>query len=357
MSRLIINLQGSLANPNLALEAARRGDLGSLPSGPTGRIDARALADARAAGVAATCVTVGHVVGPGDPLAQTHSELRAWQQLFEQPAPGCASIRTVADLEGCAATGTPGVVLGFQNLEMLGSDVASVATFAELGVRVMQLTYNGPNRVGCGCLSPQDSGLTPFGRHVVEAMNDGGVLVDLSHAGPATLRDAMAASRKPVAVSHTGCRSLVDNPRNVWDGDLRRLADRGGVVGLFAMPFLRSSGQPMLDDYVRHIEHAIQVAGIDHVALGTDGTVTAVDDLATYLHYLGEAVASRQAAGVAAPGEDGAVALFLPDMQGPSQFEILAHALTRRGHSAAAVDKLLGHNWLRLLADVWKATA
>jgi membrane dipeptidase len=219
------------------------------------------------------------------------------------------------------------------------------------------LTYNGPNQVGHGCLSLKDSGLTPFGRQVVEAMNANGVLVDLSHAGPATLRDAIAASRKPIAVSHTGCRSLVDNPRNVWDEDLRRVADRGGVVGIYAMPFLRSSGQPMLDDYVRHIEHAIQVAGIDHVALGTDGTVTAVDDLATYLHYLGEAVASRQAAGVAAPGEDGAVALFLPDLQGPSQFEVLAHALARRGHSATAVDKLLGHNWLRLLADVWKATA
>ena len=353
MSRLVINLQGSLSNPNVALEAAKRRDLASIPPGATGRIDSRAAEDALASGVSATCVTVGHVVGQGDPVARTYQELRDWQELLTRRSSYFSLVRSVTDIEQAATTGKSGVILGFQNTEMLAGDSSAVKAFARLGVRVMQLTYNTPNAVGFGCLSPEDHGLTAFGKQAVEAMNEGGVLVDLSHAGPRTLRTAIEVSSKPIAVSHTACRSLVNNPRNVYDEDLRILAEHGGVVGIYAMPFLRESGQPSAEDYVRHIEHALNAVGADHVGIGTDGTVTPVDDLATYLHYLGEAIQSRKDAGVSAPGEDEAVALFLPDMTGPTQFEVLTDRLIQRGHAASTIDKLLGLNWQRLMNDVW----
>jgi membrane dipeptidase len=235
---------------------------------------------------------------------------------------------------------------------MLAGDSTAVTAFAQLGVRVMQLTYNGADALGFGCLSQEDNGLTAFGKQAVGAMNECGILVDLSHAGARTLRKAIEVSSKPVAVSHTACRSLVESPRNVYDEDLRLLADRGGVVGIFAMPF-RQSGQPVAEDYIRHLEHAVNVVGVDHAGLSTDGTLTQVDDLATYLHYLGEAIQSRKAAGVSAPGEDEAVALFLPDLTGPTQFELLTDRLIKRGHAASAIDKILGLNWQRLLKDVW----
>jgi len=353
MPRVLINLQGSLANPNVALEAAKRGDLASIPPGPTGRIDARAARDAQTSGVCATCVTVGHVMGPGDPVALTHQELRHWQEFLNAQSSNFSLIRSTKDIEQSAADGKTGVIFGFQNTEMLAHDSSAVSAFAQLGVRVMQLTYNTPNAVGYGCLSPEDLGLTAFGKQAVEAMNESGVLVDLSHAGPITLRTAIEVSSKPIAVSHAACRSLVNNPRNVYDADLRLLAEHGGVVGIFAMPFLRESGQPNMEDYVRHIEHALNVVGADHVGIGTDGTITQVDDLPTYLHYLGEAIQSRRAAGVSAPGEDEAVVLFLPDMTGPTQFEVLAAHLAQRGHAASTIDKLLGLNWQRLANDVW----
>ena len=176
-------------------------------------------------------------------------------------------------------------------------------------------------------------------------MNASGVLVDLSHSGPSTLRTAIKASSRPIAGSHTACRSLVNNPRNVFAEDPRLLADHGGVVGIYAMRFLRESGQPTLNDYVRHINHALNVASVDHVGIGTDGTITPVDDIATYLHYLGEAIESRKAAGVSAPGENQAVALFLADMTGPTQFEILADRLGKQGYAASTVDKVFGLNW------------
>ena len=355
MPRLIINLQGSLANPNMALEAAKRGELDSLPPGPTGRIDARSITDLRASGVSATCITLGHVVGPADAAETTYRDIECWQQFLTLANLDFALIRSSADLAQIAAQGKHGVILGFQNTEMLGCDASSVSEFAKLGVRVMQLTYNSANAVGFGCLSPDDQGLTPFGQQVVEAMNECGVLVDLSHAGASTLRSAINASSGPIAVSHTACRSLVNNPRNVFDEDLRLLAAHGGVVGIYAMPFLRESGQPMLDDYVRHIAHALNVAGEDHVAIGTDGTITEVDDTATYLSYLGEAIQSRKAAGISAPGENEAVTLFLPDMTGPAQFEKLASQLGKRGYPASTIDKVLGLNWLRLANDAWNS--
>jgi membrane dipeptidase len=353
MLRLVVNLQGSLANPNVALEAAKRGDLATLSLGATSRIDDRAAADALAAGLGAMCVTVGHVVGDGDAVSRTWHDLREWQAFLAHRDPVFLQVRSAADLERLAAAGRCGVIFGFQNTEMLAGNPAAVDEFARVGVRVMQLTYNTPNAVGCGCLSPHDQGLSTLGAQVVEAMNESGVLVDASHASPRTLREAIATSARPIAVSHTACRSLVDHPRHVSDDDLRRLADRGGVVGIYAMPFLRASGQPTLDDYVRHIGHALNVAGAEHVGIGTDGTVTAVDDVAAYRQHLREAVQGRRVAGVSAPGEDEAVLLFLPDMAGPGQFDMLARRLEQHGHAASTIDKLLGLNWLRLARDVW----
>lgn len=233
MPQLIINLQGSFSNPNMALEAAKRNELDSLPPGPTGRIDARAIADLRASGVTATCITVGHVVGPADAAETTHRDIECWKQFLKKPNAAFALVLSGADIARIAVEGKHGVILGFQNTEMLGSTISAVGKFADQGVRVMQLTYNRANAVGFGCLSPEDQGLTSFGRQVVEAMNNSGVLLDLSHAGASTLRSAIKTSNQPIAVSHTACRSLVNNPRNVLDEDLRLLADHGGVVGIF----------------------------------------------------------------------------------------------------------------------------
>lgn len=353
MSRLMVNMQASLANPNVALEAAKRGDLKSIPAGATARIDTRALGDLARSGLSAVCVTVGHVAGPGDPVAKTHLELQDWAAFLAAHSEDVQLLASASDLTAARSHGRPGVILGFQNTDMLAGDLSSISGYAQLGVRVMQLTYNGANAVGHGCLSADDVGLSSFGREALRVMSECGVLVDLSHAGAITLRSALEVSAKPLAISHSACRSLVDNPRNVWDEDLRRLADRGGVVGIYAMPFLRAGGQPDAEDWLRHIEHALNVAGTDHVGIGTDGTITPVDDLATYLHYLNEAIEQRRAAGIAAPGEEPGVALFLPDLTGPSQFERLAERLRQRGHAAATVDKVLGGNWARLLGEVW----
>jgi membrane dipeptidase len=349
----VINLQGILSNPNIAIEIAKSGDLSKLPPAGPARVDARALGDAKVSGLNAVCITVGHVVGPQEPYEMTVAEIVVWKDFAESNPQDVQIVRRISDIKNCRNSGHIGIILGFQNTEMFKGDLGNIEHFSDAGVRIVQLTYNLENSVGSGCLATVGKGLTPFGHLVVHELNRCGVLVDLSHANSRTLKDAIATSHKPIAVTHSGCRSLCDNSRNISDEDIRCLSDAGGVLGIYAMPFLKPSGQPHLEDYIQHIEHAISVAGEDHVALGTDGAITAIDDLSTYMHYLEEAASSRRAAGVAAPGEEQARALFLPDMTGPQQFQILASALGKRGHSATRIDKIMGENWLRLLTECW----
>src|SRR5471030_2132972 len=197
-------------------------------------------------------------------------------------------------------SGRLGVILGFQNAAMMGEDAHCVDTFAQRGVRVIQLTYNGANQLGDGAMAPANRGLSPFGREVVQALDHNRVLIDLSHSGERTCLDAAAASLRPVAITHTGCRAVADLPRNKSDRELRMVAERGGFVGIYFMPFLAAGRQPMAADLVAHIEHALQVCGEDHVGLGTDGTVCAIDDMPGYLRALEQEVRERRASGVGA---------------------------------------------------------
>jgi membrane dipeptidase len=178
-------------------------------------------------------------------------------------------------------------------------------------------------------------------------------VLDLSHAGRRTISQGIAASKAPMAITHTGCRALVDVPRNTDDSSLRALADRGGVAGIYFMPFLRSSGQPHAEDLIRHLEHAVDVCGEDHVGLGTDGvtTATVINDATRKLQR--EFVEQRRKAGVAAPGEDPDVFNIVSEYNEPRRFLHLADDLARRGWTAARIDKILGANFARLFTSVW----
>lgn len=353
--RLILNAQGTLSNPNIALAAARAGTLGQLAHGPTARIDQRALTDARRSGLGAINVTLGYVAGPSDPRAVTLSELQDWDAFIGKHPAHLLKVLSAQDIELAVTRERIGVIFGFQNTAMLGDDASNVATFARMGVRTMQLTYNGRNQVADGCMVADDGGLSAFGSDVIGQMNAQRVLIDLSHSSDRTCADALSQSNASVAITHTGCRALSNTPRNASDATLRLLAQNGGVAGIYCMPFLRERGQPRAQDLIRHLEHAINVCGEDHVGLGSDGGTTAIDDLPTYLHYLAEAAAERKQSGTGAAGENDAVTLFLPDLCGPMQFNNLVDLLQARGHTSDRIDKILGRNFLRLMREIWGA--
>jgi membrane dipeptidase len=349
---LIVNALGGLENPNLAL-ARPQGDNPVDLSAPD--VDARAIDDAKLAGLAAVNVTLGYVAGPGEPFEATVRSIGEWDAIVRRYPNDLTKIFRASDILAARDSGRVGVIYGFQNATMMGSDATRADIFADLGVRVIQITYNPANALGDGSAAPENRGLTPFGREVVARLNATRVMVDLSHSGENTCLDAARASTQPISINHTGCRALSDLPRNKTDAELRLVASKGGFVGIFFMPFLRPDGHPHAEDVVAHIEHAIDVCGEDHVGIGTDGDATGIDDLDSYSAHLAKEVADRAKAGIGAKGEKSDTFPFIVDLRGPDQFRKLVGLLEKRGHTSARVEKIMGRNFLRFAQEVWGA--
>ena len=349
----VINALGTLDNPNLMLEADGA-SLSTAYAQRAGAVDERSLREALASGLTAVNITLGHVAGEAEPFEATVRDIACWDAFIREHPSALRKVCTIADVGAAKRDGQVGVIYGFQNTLMLGQDLSRVRMFAQLGVKVIQLTYNGRNAVGDGATVADDQGLSPFGRELVARLQDDGVLMDLSHSSTRTCLDALALAHRPPAITHSGCRAVADHPRNKSDAELRLLADKGGVIGIYWMPYLRLQGQPHAADMLAHLEHAIQVCGEDHVGIGTDGSVTAFDDIADCRRMLQADIDRRKALGIGAPGETADVVLYLPDLCGPDQFRDLAALLARRGHTDARIEKILGSNFKRVMAAAWE---
>lgn len=346
---IVVNALGGLANPNLQIgrEAGAAADTLVLD------VDDRGIADAKASGLTAVNVTLGYVAGPQEPYAYTLKTLDAWDALLAARAADLTLIRKAADIRRAKAEGKVGVIYGFQNAEQIGPHIERVDEFAARGVRIVQLTYNPANSLGDGSMAPENRGLTSVGRQVIERLNAARLMVDLSHSGERTCLEAIAASKAPISINHTGCKAVTDLPRNKTDAELRGVAEKGGFVGVYFMPFLNLSGHASADDVVAHIEHALKVCGEDHVGIGTDGSVAAIDDMEAYKEALRLENAGRVAAGIAAKGERADTYPFVLDLRGPDQFRKLARMLAARGHKPRVIEKVLGLNFVAYAERIW----
>ena len=203
-----------------------------------------------------------------------------------------------------------------------------------------------------GCVESPDGGLSRYGRQVVGAMNRLGLLIDLSHCGDRTTREAILASEAPVAITHANARAVCDSRRNKSDETLRALAERGGVIGATWWSPMNANDlgrRPTVDDFFRHVEHLIDVCGLDHVGSGSDmgeGQDRAVWDAAF-------------ARGGKFPEITGHLAWFsygtrmVEGLDSTTRFGRLTEELVRRGYPEDAIGKLLGGNFLRLFGRVW----
>jgi membrane dipeptidase len=326
------------------------------PAAPEGDgpLSANDLVDVKASGVTALNLTVNSVGnGPGKfektiaGIAYGERQIAAHPQVF-------LKVLTARDLATAKATGRMGLIYGFQDTSALEGELSRLQMFHSLGVRIVQPVYNRRNLMGDGCLEPADGGLSVLGRELIAEINRLNILLDLSHAAPRTISEGIAASKAPMAITHTGCRALVDVPRNTHDRELRALADRGGVVGMYFMPFLRAAGQPHAEDLIRHLEHAVNVCGEDHVGLGTDGGISGINLDASYAEFQRKFFEARQKAGIAAPGEAADVFNLIPEYNEPRRFFTLANDLSDRGWSQRRIEKILGANFARLFGEVWK---
>jgi membrane dipeptidase len=281
----------------------------------------------------------------------TMRNIAAFQRWFIEHDDLLRPVRTVDDIHAAKAEGRVGVVLGFQNLSPIEDRLEFLALFKALGVGVMQLTYNTQNLVGSGCYETHDGGLTDYGRDAVAEMNRVGILVDLSHVGARTAADAVEASERPVVYTHVCPSGMKEHPRNRTDAEMRAVAEKGGMVGVTLFPaFLAAGNDATIDDYVDTIEYVLNVVGEDHVGVGTDFIDGHGRDYLTWLNHdkgdgrpIGDPDVIERLINVRLPR----------GIQRIGELPNLTDALVRRGWSDDRVRKLLGGNWLRVLADAW----
>ncbi|MEX0643784.1 MAG: membrane dipeptidase [Parvularculaceae bacterium] len=243
------------------------------------------------------------------------------------------------------------VLMNFQNATMLDGDVDNVDALHALGMRSFQLTYNSRNLLGDGCTERTNAGLSDFGVEVVERMNKIGVLVDLSHCGRQTTLDGIEVSKKPVAITHTMVEKFrPGHPRAKTDDQMKACADKGGVVGIAALGYFIGpdpGGATTIETYADHIEHAVNLAGREHVGLSTDFPVRGLASWATKEEWYEPRLKSFK------PSYDVKWPPYIPDLDGPDRFLKLARILSGRGWKPSELEALLGKNWLRLFKDVF----
>lgn len=276
---------------------------------------------------------------------QTIDNIAEWLGWFDRYADLIMPVRRTADIAAAKAAGKTGIVLGFQNGSPIEDRLDYLAVYKQLGVGIIQLTYNTQNLIGSGCYESRDAGLCDFGREVVAEMNRVGIAVDLSHVGPKTSDDAIAVSRDPVVFSHVLPADLKAHPRNKETRQLRAVADGGGLVGVTMFPpFLPRGTASTVDDYAGIIEWMVDHCGEDHVAYGTDFTqghgepffewITRDKGYARQLTRFGEIKNPK-------------------DIERVEDTPNLTAALERRKWSRSRIEKVMGLNWVAYLQRVW----
>jgi len=268
-----------------------------------------------------------------------------YDRLIDKESEFWMKATSVDDIQTARDQGKIALFYLFQNSTQFGKDVDNVDVFYGLGVRSSQITYNFQNWAGSGCNEPNGSGLTVFGHELVEKMNDIRMLIDLSHANMKTMADTVAASSAPVITSHSCCKALYEHNRNTTDENIRAIADKGGLFGVTQMrPFMTLQVDDAVHFYYQHIEHAINVGGIDHVCIGSDRDhrrLTLTEE------YIAELKAEEGPNFVREEWP-----LYFEELNGPRRMETIWDGLAKRGMSQGNLEKLFGLNLQRLYSEV-----
>ena len=254
-------------------------------------------------------------------------------------------VDTAADLDRAKAAGKIAVILGLQNADQFQRP-ADVEAFYRLGLRCAQLTYNSQNFIGSGSTDRVDGGLTDFGARIIAEMNRVGMLVDVSHSAEKTTMDAIEASPKPIAITHSNCRAINPHVRNKSDEAIRKLAAKGGVMGITEVRMFLSDKDPVtVANIVDHIDHVVKLVGIEHVGIGSDSDLNGYDDMPADQYKQLKAGYKESYAFRDKIDTDG--------FDHPLKTFDLAEELIRRNYTDAHIKLILGGNFRRLLGATW----
>jgi len=295
---------------------------------------------------------VNHTMTESDSAMSALQCISNWWQVYRQFPEKIVLGSSLDDITDAKKQKKVCVFFGFQTPDALEDELHMVEIFHALGIRFIQLTYQHKNSIGDGCGERTDCGLSRFGQRLVAALDDAGIIIDLSHVGRQTTLDAIETSRNPVIITHTAARALCDTPRAKSDQEIQACADRGGVICIspksgFLKPDGLSTGTT-LDDYIDHIEYVRKLVGIDHVGIGTD-----VGDERKYTRERMEAF-HRKYPEVAIIDSTLRVDLMhTRHLDSPGKLYNVVAGLIARGFQDDEIFKILGGNVMRVLKKVW----
>jgi membrane dipeptidase len=282
----------------------------------------------------------------------TRDVIEKWDAFVARHADVFLKVISAADLETAKRSGRVGFIYNFQNTTPFGWNLGKLKSFVDLGVRQIQLCHDRRNFVADSGRETTNTGLSRFGKEVVEALNSYGVVIDLSHAGDRSGREAISLSKTPIIFSHSGCYALCPHPRNVSDANIRLAAESGGVFCVYNQSaWLTKDPVISMDHYLAHINHVIKIGGEDHVGMGTDGdavdmTAMRPDEVERHQRAFDEDVKVF-------PQLTWKVKhMRVPELSHPKRLLHLAQALDRRGYKTVTIEKILGGNYARVFREV-----
>lgn len=287
-------------------------------------------------GVNATCAV-------WEGTGETLQRIGDWYELAAANSDLMLLASDVDDITTARDSNRVGILMGFQNTSPFADDYQLVEVFHRLGVRVAQLTYNIQNLVGGSCYEPEDSGLSRFGRRIVSEMNRMGMVVDLSHVGNRTSRDAIDSSAQPVAITHANPIWFLDSPRNKPQHVIDALVERDGVIGCCLYPNVIGGERTTRSEFCSMVVKLADQIGIDHVAIGSDCT-SGWDD--SYVQWLRNGRWQPMQETVTWPA-------WPTWFSRPGDFPSLAEGLSEAGLSDQDLSQVLGGNWMRMFGHVF----
>lgn len=278
----------------------------------------------------------------------TLSRLGEWNRRFEANDDLIMPVHHADDILRAQQAGKVGVFFGAQNCSPIEDDIDMVAVLRQLGLLIMQLTYNNQSLLACGCYESEDSGITRFGRQVIREMNRVGMLIDMSHSAERSTLEAIELSERPVIISHANPFSFHPAKRNKSDKVLGAIAANEGLLGFSAYPFHLYNGPDCtLADYCAMIARTVDLMGIERVGLGTDLCQNQPESVLEWMRNgrwskqmdYGEGSASN--AGWPRP---------LSWLRDSRDFPNLIEGLREQGFHQDEVERIMGRNWVELLA-------
>ncbi|MEL7118172.1 MAG: membrane dipeptidase [Bacteroidota bacterium] len=282
------------------------------------------------------------------------ASMAEWTQRIQENPDKLIHAKTANDFVRAKKEKKVAVMYGFQNSTMMEKSIDNLDLLYKAGARWIQLTYNERNLLGDGCTERTNAGLSDFGVEAVERMNELGIIIDLSHCGYQTTMDGIQFSKTGASINHSMCEALYPkHPRAKTDEQIRAMADKGGVMGIICLGYMIGpdpGGATTLETYVDHIDHAVKVAGIEHVGVATDFAIQGLEaNGATRQNWFIPRLSRFK------PSYQVRWPPWIPELDGPDRYKHVTRVLDKRGYSTGDIEKILGGNWLRYFRETLKS--